>query len=103
MRGRGLQLYLTPPASAAQTHAPAAHGSGNPTIDAIGIHMNFGLSPGDEVIFDTRFEVSAVSPPAAVPLPAAGPLLAGGLALIGGLGARSRARRQARMEPGSPV
>jgi hypothetical protein len=43
---------------------------------AIGIFLNFSLSPGDRVTFNTSF---IVEPPAPVPLPAALPLLLMGL------------------------
>ena len=43
---------------------------------AIGIFLNFSLSPGDRVSFNTSF---VVEPPPSVPLPAALPLLLSGL------------------------
>jgi len=46
---------------------------------AIGIFLNFSLSPGDRVTFNTNF---IVEPPAPVPLPAALPLMIMGLGSI---------------------
>jgi hypothetical protein len=46
---------------------------------AVGIFLNFSLSPGDRVAFNTSF---VVEPPPAVPLPAALPLLLSGLGAL---------------------
>jgi hypothetical protein len=46
---------------------------------AIGIFLNFSLSPGDRVAFNTSF---VVEPPPTVPLPAALPLLLSGLGTL---------------------
>jgi hypothetical protein len=46
---------------------------------AIGIFLNFSLSPGDRVSFNTNF---TVEPPSAVPVPAALPLLLSGLGAL---------------------
>ena len=46
---------------------------------AIGIFLNFSLSPGDRVTFNANF---IVEPPAPVPLPAALPLLLSGLGAL---------------------
>ena len=52
---------------------------------AIGIFLNFSMTPGDRVTFTTRF---VVEPPSAVPLPAGLPLL------LSGLGALALRRRR---------
>lgn len=54
----------------------------------IGIFLNFSLSAGDRVTFNTQF---TVEPPSTVPVPAALPLLLGGL---GALALRSRRKRR---------
>lgn len=51
----------------------------------IGIHMNFALSAGDQVTFDTRFEVTPV------PLPAAAWLFGSGLMGLVGMARRKKA------------
>ena len=68
--GPGCATSLFPLVSS-QQHGSADH-AGNP-VDSIGIHLNFDLSPGDTVVFDTRYEI------AAVPVPAASVLFMSGL------------------------
>ena len=61
------------------------YGLPGPTIrgpavnSAIGIFLNFSLSPGDRVTFNTNF---IVEPPSTVPVPAALPLLLSGLGVL---------------------
>lgn len=50
--------------TASQLHSDVDHG-GN-SIDSIGIHLNFTLSPGDTAIFDSSWKVSPVPVPAAI-------------------------------------
>lgn len=80
--GLGCSVNLTSAASANQIHAPGDH-PGDPVIDSIGIHLNFGLSPGDTVAYTTRYEVIP-----AVPLPATAPLLVAGLGILSAMGRR---------------
>ena len=63
--------------------------AGPAVTNSIATLLNFTLSPGDRVTFNSNF---TVEPPAAVPLPAALPML---MASLGGLGA-ARRRRKAR-------
>jgi len=54
--------------------------SGPAVNSAIGIFLNFSMTPGDRVTINTSF---VVEPPSAVPLPAGLPLLLSGLGLLG--------------------
>lgn len=74
--GPGCATILSPTGNS-QQHGPADH-AGNP-VDSIGIHLNFDLSPGDTVVFDTRYELTAV------PVPGAAILFLSGLAGLFGV------------------
>jgi len=79
----GCATTLFPPAASTQQHGQGAHG-GLP-IDSIGIHLNFDLSAGDTVSFNTRYELVS-----AVPVPAAAPLFVAGLIGLAGVARRKK-------------
>ncbi|HTU68203.1 MAG TPA: VPLPA-CTERM sorting domain-containing protein [Steroidobacteraceae bacterium] len=84
-------LASGPGCVASGTESDGLPGPTNPgpgVASSIALLLNFSLTPGDRVVFDTNF---TVEPPTPVPLPAALPLMLLGVGALGGL----RRRREA--------
>ena len=78
--GPGCEVTLLPALTGTQMHSEADHNGD--AIDSLGIHLNFDLSAGDNVVINSRWEVQPV------PVPAAAWLFGSGLLAMVGVARR---------------